>query len=141
MWLVRRAEARALCNGMLPRGLRSGVRGRDETDEDDRNVEALAVEIKDLDKDDPDLHAISLLAGNLGITNGEIWAWVEPTPGHTSLILWHAHHNDIVAVCKFLEEDQSLVHARDYDNHTFLSTPSNTYPFLFHPIVPSASSL
>ncbi|KAM1240693.1 hypothetical protein ACFX2J_045979 [Malus domestica] len=84
MWLVRRAEARALCNGMLPRGLRSGVRGRDETDEDDRNVEALAVEIKDLDKDDPDLHAISLLAGNLGITNGEIWAWVEPTPGFTA---------------------------------------------------------
>ncbi|KAM1185361.1 hypothetical protein FF1_014636 [Malus domestica] len=78
MWLVRRAEARMLCNGMLPRRLRSGVRGRDEIDGDDRNVKAVAVKIRDLDKDDPDRHAISLLAGNLGIVNGEIWAWVEP---------------------------------------------------------------
>ncbi|KAM1530101.1 hypothetical protein ACFX1Z_019238 [Malus domestica] len=100
MWLVRRAEARAMCNGisdcaqvnwpaltgrekrvrreLLPRRLRSGVQGRDEIDGDDRNVEALVVEIRDLDKDDPYRHAISLLAGNLGIANGEIWAWVEP---------------------------------------------------------------
>lgn len=86
---MRRAEARALCNGisdcaqanwpaltgrekrvrreLLPRRLRSGARGRDEIDGDDRNVEALAVEIRDLDNDDPDRHAIPLLAGNLGI--------------------------------------------------------------------------
>ncbi|KAL7091358.1 hypothetical protein ACP275_12G100300 [Erythranthe tilingii] len=36
----------------------------------------------------------------------------------TSLILWHAHQNDAVAVRKLLEEDRSLVHARDYDNRT-----------------------
>ncbi|KAM1091320.1 hypothetical protein ACFX13_019091 [Malus domestica] len=104
MWLVRRAEARALCNGisdcaqanwpaltgrekrvrreLLPRRLRSGVRGRDEIDGDDRNVDALAVEIRDLDKDDPDRHAISLLAGNLGIANGESEARVL---GHLDL--------------------------------------------------------
>ncbi|KAL7132793.1 hypothetical protein ABFS83_12G097900 [Erythranthe nasuta] len=36
----------------------------------------------------------------------------------TSLILWHAHQNDAVAVRKLLEEDRSLVRARDYDNRT-----------------------
>lgn len=36
----------------------------------------------------------------------------------TSLILWHAHQNDVVAVRKLLEEDGSLVNARDYDNRT-----------------------
>lgn len=36
----------------------------------------------------------------------------------TSLILWHAHQNDAVAVRKLLEEDRSLVLARDYDNRT-----------------------
>lgn len=36
----------------------------------------------------------------------------------TSLILWHAHQNDDVAVRKLLEEDPSLVHARDYDKRT-----------------------
>lgn len=36
----------------------------------------------------------------------------------TSLILWHAHQNDIAAVKKLLEEDPSLVRARDYDNRT-----------------------
>ncbi|XP_073315664.1 serine/threonine-protein kinase VIK-like [Primulina huaijiensis] len=36
----------------------------------------------------------------------------------TSLILWHAHQNDAAAVRKLLEEDRSLVHARDYDNRT-----------------------
>ncbi|XP_075485224.1 serine/threonine-protein kinase VIK-like isoform X1 [Primulina tabacum] len=36
----------------------------------------------------------------------------------TSLILWHAHQNDVAAVRKLLEEDRSLVHARDYDNRT-----------------------
>ncbi|KAG8383070.1 hypothetical protein BUALT_Bualt05G0146400 [Buddleja alternifolia] len=36
----------------------------------------------------------------------------------TSLILWHAHQNDAAAVRKLLEEDRSLVNARDYDNRT-----------------------
>ncbi|KAH6809864.1 VH1-interacting kinase [Perilla frutescens var. frutescens] len=36
----------------------------------------------------------------------------------TSLILWHAHQNDVAAVRKLLEEDRSLVNARDYDNRT-----------------------
>ncbi|KAL6577780.1 hypothetical protein OROMI_010108 [Orobanche minor] len=36
----------------------------------------------------------------------------------TSLILWHAHQNDTSAVRKLLEEDRSLVHARDYDDRT-----------------------
>jgi hypothetical protein len=42
----------------------------------------------------------------------------------TSLILWHAHQNDVVAVRKLLEEDRSLVHARDYDNRTPLHVAS-----------------
>lgn len=42
----------------------------------------------------------------------------------TSLILWHAHQNDAVAVRKLLEEDPSLVHARDYDNRTPLHVAS-----------------
>ncbi|KAL3631196.1 hypothetical protein CASFOL_024180 [Castilleja foliolosa] len=36
----------------------------------------------------------------------------------TSLILWHAHQNDVAAVKKLLEDDNSLVRARDYDNRT-----------------------
>ncbi|KAJ8547965.1 hypothetical protein K7X08_021201 [Anisodus acutangulus] len=36
----------------------------------------------------------------------------------TSQILWHAHHNDATAVKKLLEEDRTLVQARDYDNRT-----------------------
>ncbi|GFP87339.1 dual specificity protein kinase spla [Phtheirospermum japonicum] len=36
----------------------------------------------------------------------------------TSLILWHTHQNDSAAVRKLLEEDRSLVHARDYDDRT-----------------------
>ena len=42
----------------------------------------------------------------------------------TSLILWHAHQNDAGAVRKLLEEDRSLVHARDYDNRTPLHVAS-----------------
>ncbi|KAL7586208.1 integrin-linked protein kinase 1 isoform X1 [Lactuca sativa] len=42
----------------------------------------------------------------------------------TSLILWHAHQNDPAAVRKLLEEDQSLVQARDYDNRTPLHVAS-----------------
>ncbi|KAG2707082.1 hypothetical protein I3843_05G119500 [Carya illinoinensis] len=42
----------------------------------------------------------------------------------TSLILWHAHQNDPAAVRKLLEEDRSLVHARDYDNRTPLHVAS-----------------
>ena len=42
----------------------------------------------------------------------------------TSLILWHAHQNDANAVRKLLEEDRSLVHARDYDNRTPLHVAS-----------------
>nr|XP_043607811.1 integrin-linked protein kinase 1-like [Erigeron canadensis] len=42
----------------------------------------------------------------------------------TSLILWHAHQNDPSAVKKLLEEDPSLVHARDYDNRTPLHVAS-----------------
>lgn len=42
----------------------------------------------------------------------------------TSLILWHAHQNDIAAVKKLLEEDRTLVHARDYDNRTPLHVAS-----------------
>ncbi|MQL80308.1 hypothetical protein Taro_012770 [Colocasia esculenta] len=36
----------------------------------------------------------------------------------TSLILWHTHQNDAAAVRKLLEEDPSLVAARDYDSRT-----------------------
>ncbi|CAH9128971.1 unnamed protein product [Cuscuta epithymum] len=36
----------------------------------------------------------------------------------TSLILWHAHQNDVVSVKKLLEEDKTLVQASDYDNRT-----------------------
>ncbi|MED6210226.1 hypothetical protein PIB30_062167 [Stylosanthes scabra] len=36
----------------------------------------------------------------------------------TSLILWHAHQNDAAAVRKLLQEDPSLVKARDYDTRT-----------------------
>uniref|UniRef100_M4EDK7 non-specific serine/threonine protein kinase n=1 Tax=Brassica campestris TaxID=3711 RepID=M4EDK7_BRACM len=42
----------------------------------------------------------------------------------TSLILWHAHQNDAAAVRKLLEEDPSLVHARDYDKRTPLHVAS-----------------
>ncbi|XP_051122376.1 integrin-linked protein kinase 1-like [Andrographis paniculata] len=36
----------------------------------------------------------------------------------TSMILWHAHQDDAKAVRRLLEEDPTLVHARDYDNRT-----------------------
>ncbi|XP_042483420.1 integrin-linked protein kinase 1-like isoform X1 [Macadamia integrifolia] len=36
----------------------------------------------------------------------------------TSLILWYAHQNDAAGVRKLLEEDRSLVNARDYDSRT-----------------------
>ncbi|GMP93939.1 hypothetical protein CsSME_00043569 [Camellia sinensis var. sinensis] len=42
----------------------------------------------------------------------------------TSMILWHSHQNDSAAVRKLLEEDQSLVHAIDYDNRTPLHVAS-----------------
>lgn len=42
----------------------------------------------------------------------------------TSLILWHAHQNDAAAVRKLLEEDRSLVQARDYDKRTPLHVAS-----------------
>ncbi|XAR65222.1 Dual-specificity kinase [Bertholletia excelsa] len=42
----------------------------------------------------------------------------------TSMILWHAHQNDAAAVKKLLDEDRSLVHARDYDNRTPLHVAS-----------------
>ncbi|KAJ1423678.1 Serine-threonine/tyrosine-protein kinase, catalytic domain [Sesbania bispinosa] len=42
----------------------------------------------------------------------------------TSLILWHAHQNDSAGVRKLLEEDPSLVNARDYDNRTPLHVAS-----------------
>ncbi|MED6164166.1 hypothetical protein PIB30_087043 [Stylosanthes scabra] len=42
----------------------------------------------------------------------------------TSLIHWHSHHNDAAAVRKLLEEDPSLVQARDYDNRTPLHVAS-----------------
>ncbi|KAL1221140.1 Serine/threonine-protein kinase VIK [Cardamine amara subsp. amara] len=42
----------------------------------------------------------------------------------TSLILWHAHQNDAAAVRKLLEEDPTLVHARDYDKRTPLHVAS-----------------
>lgn len=42
----------------------------------------------------------------------------------TSLILWHTHQNDATAVRKLLEEDPSLVAARDYDNRTPLHVAS-----------------
>ncbi|KAB5544536.1 hypothetical protein DKX38_012648 [Salix brachista] len=42
----------------------------------------------------------------------------------TSMILWHAHQNDAAAVRKLLEEDPSLVRARDYDNRTPLHVAS-----------------
>lgn len=42
----------------------------------------------------------------------------------TSLILWHTHQNDPAAVKKLLEEDRSLVNARDYDNRTPLHVAS-----------------
>lgn len=40
------------------------------------------------------------------------------------MILWHAHQNDAAAVRKLLEEDPSLVRARDYDNRTPLHVAS-----------------
>ncbi|KAK1267065.1 Serine/threonine-protein kinase HT1 [Acorus gramineus] len=42
----------------------------------------------------------------------------------TSLILWHTHQNDASAVRKLLEEDRSLVAARDYDSRTPLHVAS-----------------
>jgi len=42
----------------------------------------------------------------------------------TSSILWHAHQNDAGAVRKLLEEDRTLVNARDYDNRTPLHVAS-----------------
>ncbi|KAL6534786.1 hypothetical protein OROGR_013461 [Orobanche gracilis] len=42
----------------------------------------------------------------------------------TSLILWHAHQNDTAAVRKLLQEERSLVHARDYDDRTPLHVAS-----------------
>ncbi|GAB2297176.1 hypothetical protein Dimus_031289 [Dionaea muscipula] len=42
----------------------------------------------------------------------------------TSAILWHAHQNDAAAVRKLLEEDRSLVNARDYDSRTPLHVAS-----------------
>lgn len=39
-------------------------------------------------------------------------------PSRTSMILWHAHQNDANAVRKLLEEDRTLVKARDYDHRT-----------------------
>lgn len=36
----------------------------------------------------------------------------------TSLILWHTHQNDAAAVRKLLDEDGTLVNARDYDSRT-----------------------
>ncbi|GAA0184936.1 non-receptor serine/threonine protein kinase [Lithospermum erythrorhizon] len=42
----------------------------------------------------------------------------------TSLILWHAHQNDVFAVKKLLDEDKSLVHAKDYDSRTPLHVAS-----------------
>ncbi|KAL2627796.1 hypothetical protein AAZV13_07G193700 [Glycine max] len=42
----------------------------------------------------------------------------------TSLILWHAHQNDAGSVRKLLQEDPSLVKARDYDNRTPLHVAS-----------------
>ncbi|BAT99063.1 hypothetical protein VIGAN_10044200 [Vigna angularis var. angularis] len=42
----------------------------------------------------------------------------------TSLILWHSHQNDAAAVRKLLEEDPSLVKARDYDSRTPLHVAS-----------------
>ncbi|ERM94570.1 hypothetical protein AMTRI_Chr04g253610 [Amborella trichopoda] len=42
----------------------------------------------------------------------------------TSLILWHTHQNDASSVRKLLEEDPSLVNARDYDNRTPLHVAS-----------------
>ncbi|PPD79546.1 hypothetical protein GOBAR_DD23516 [Gossypium barbadense] len=42
----------------------------------------------------------------------------------TSQILWHAHQNDASAVRKLLQEDRSLVNARDYDNRTPLHVAS-----------------
>ncbi|CAM8957057.1 unnamed protein product [Rhodiola kirilowii] len=42
----------------------------------------------------------------------------------TSAILWHAHQNDAASVRKLLEEDPSLVRARDYDSRTPLHVAS-----------------
>ncbi|RZC71825.1 hypothetical protein C5167_031039 [Papaver somniferum] len=42
----------------------------------------------------------------------------------TSLILWHAHQNDVGAVKRLLEEDETLVNARDYDSRTPLHVAS-----------------
>ncbi|KAL8161493.1 hypothetical protein V2J09_012982 [Rumex salicifolius] len=36
----------------------------------------------------------------------------------TSAILWHSHQNDAAAVRRLLDEDPSLVSARDYDSRT-----------------------
>ncbi|THG07691.1 hypothetical protein TEA_009640 [Camellia sinensis var. sinensis] len=49
---------------------------------------------------------------------------VKARVSRTSLILWHAHQNDVTSVRKLLEEDRSLVQARDYDSRTPLHVAS-----------------
>ncbi|KAI8021172.1 Integrin-linked protein kinase 1 [Camellia lanceoleosa] len=49
---------------------------------------------------------------------------VKARVSRTSLILWHAHQNDVASVRKLLEEDRSLVQARDYDSRTPLHVAS-----------------
>lgn len=59
-----------------------------------------------------------------GSDKGKLKEKEKARVNRTSLILWHAHQNDAVAVRKLLEEDRSLVHAMDYDKRTPLHVAS-----------------
>ncbi|WCJ24944.1 VH1-interacting kinase [Euphorbia peplus] len=75
-----------------------------------------------------------MISGNSSSSIGDPAARVPPSSSDkqkekagvsiTSIILWHAHQNDASNVRKLLEEDRSLVHARDYDNRTPLHVAS-----------------
>ncbi|GER47256.1 protein kinase [Striga asiatica] len=71
------------------------------------------------------------MSGSSGSSGGGDGGHTRPSPSserekkrerarvsRTSLILWHAHQNDAAAVRKLLQEDGSLVRARDYDHRT-----------------------
>ncbi|CAH9105187.1 unnamed protein product [Cuscuta epithymum] len=59
-----------------------------------------------------------------GETAGAVKKKGKGKPSRTSMILWHAHQNDAAAVRKLLEEDRTLVQARDYDHRTPLHVAS-----------------
>ncbi|CAH9078343.1 unnamed protein product [Cuscuta europaea] len=64
------------------------------------------------------------MSGSDGETAGVVKKKGKGKPSRTSMILWHAHQNDAAAVRKLLEEDKTLVQARDYDHRTPLHVAS-----------------